>query len=263
MSKVFIIIFLYINLLAAADFQLPRIDLLPNSELTSNVSLYKNNYSYNFNWVNYSTSEMQSYQVTGNYWLANFRTEQSQDDILQFYKKYRQKKNGELLHSDNNNLYFKIAYPAGFITWIHVNAFDRNYKLNILEQIDEKYAAKAAVDSSKLKKDPDAVIYYDENRCSIEKRFQKELERILGRLDKDRSLILEIRGYSSEDEGEDEDENMQLAKKRVLMVKKELFNNGIPSNRVFDTAYGIPAEKNRDSEKDQRVELYLKPYKHK
>lgn len=261
-KNILVFIFIFIFNLTAAIVQ-PKIEILPNSDFISYVSLYKENYSYNFNWIDYSTSEIKSYQVNGNYWLINYRVDKSLDGIIAFYKRYCQKNKGIILHSDNNNFYFKIAYPEGFISWVHVNAFDKNYKLNIVEQIDFNYSKVVITDSSKIKQEPDAVIFFDEKKIKIENLYKKELLKIINRMDKDRSLVIEIKAFASEDEGNSK-ANMQLSKKRLLQVKKELLNNGIPENRIYDIPYGDKLADtkagNVDNEKQRRVELYLKPF---
>jgi len=250
--------------LFSAQFVNPRIDILTNSELVTATSLYKTNHSYSFSWVDYNTSEMQNYQVTGDYWLLNYRISSSLDDIIQYYSKYAKKYNGKILHTDNNNLYFKIPYPEGSFSWVHLNAFEKNYKLNIVEELNLEYVKPVEIDSSKIILPPDAVFYYEDKMCLVESRYQKDLAKIINRLTLDPRLIIELKGFAAKDEGNSK-ENQQMAKKRLLQIKKELLSSGISLTRIFDLPYGDKYEEGfdipDDRDKERRVELYLRRVK--
>jgi len=259
-----VIILILLNNILIAQFVQPRIDIPVNSELVSATSLYKANHSYSFNWVDYNSSEMQNYQINGDYWLLNYRIGSSLDEIVQFYTKIVKKHNGQILHNDNNNLYFKIPYPEGFFSWVHLNAYDKSYKLNIVEETNLNYVKPVEIDSSKIIQPPDAVFYYEEKMCLVESRYQKDLAKIINRLTLDPRLIIELKGFAAEDEGNGK-ENQQLAKKRLLQIKKELLSSGISLNRIFDLPYGDKYSEGYnipdDHDKQRRVELYLRRVK--
>jgi len=256
-----IFIFILLNSILVAQFVQPSIDIPVNSELVRAASIYKANHTYSFNWVDYSSSEMQSYQINGDYWLLNYRTGSSLDEIVRFYTKIVKRHNGRILHGDDNNLYFKIPYPEGFFSWVHLNAYDKNYKLNVVEEVNVNRVKNIEIDSSEIIQPPDAIFFYEEKMCLVESRYQKDLSKIINSLTLDPRLIIELKGFAAKDEGNGK-EKQQLAKKRLLQIKKELLSSGISLTRIFDLPYGDKYSEGYniidDHDKQRRVELYLR-----
>jgi outer membrane protein OmpA-like peptidoglycan-associated protein len=134
---------------------------------------------------------------------------------------------------------------------------------------------------SNLRKDPSSVlkelgmqksgrsnlrnIYFEFDKANLDDKDKVYLEELVKILDHDRSLKLLIAGHA--DDRGDEDYNIRLSRRRVLVVTKFLITNGIHKERIIQKAYGeslpvIPCYlvdcSEDDHQKNRRAEFVLR-----
>jgi len=183
--------------------------------------------------------------------------------IIKNHENAFKKINGKIWKNKKGNLYCKVV-KDGKEVWIHVKAFDRYYRLTIVER--EKM-------EQKIEANPDALfgdiattghvavygIYFDHDSANIKPESKPSLKAIADMLKANKSLKLYVVGHTNMTGKFDY--NVGLSLKRAKAVVKSLVNDyGIAASRLAGKGAGplcpVGSNKNENGRKlNRRVEL--------
>ena len=183
--------------------------------------------------------------------------------IIKNHENAFKKINGKIWKKKKGNLYCKVV-KDGKEVWIHVKAFDRYYRLTILER--EKMEQKIEANPDALFGDIAATghaavygIFFDHGSANIKPESKPSLKAIAEMLKANRSLKLLVVGHTDMTGGFEY--NMGLSLKRAKAVVKALVNDyGVAAGRLAGKGAGplcpVGSNKNENGRKlNRRVEL--------
>ena len=96
-------------------------------------------------------------------------------------------------------------------------------------------------------------IYFNAGESELDKKYEKDIDIILGELRNYQNLGIEISGYASS-EG-DEDSNKKLSNQRAISVLDYLNHRGIVRRRIIARGYGATENEGASKEESRRVEI--------
>jgi outer membrane protein OmpA-like peptidoglycan-associated protein len=183
--------------------------------------------------------------------------------ILKNHENAFKKIGGKILKSKKSHLYCKVAKDGKEI-WVHLKAFDRYYRLTIVERA--QMAQKVTVNPDALFGDIAATghvavygIYFDHDSANIKPESKPSLKAIADMLNANTSLKLYVVGHTDMTGGFDY--NVGLSLRRANAVVKTLVNEyGIAAQRLAGKGAGplcpVGSNKNENGRKlNRRVEL--------
>jgi len=183
--------------------------------------------------------------------------------IIKNHENAFKKINGKIWKKKKGNLYCKVV-KDGKEVWIHVKAFDRYYRLTIVEREKMK---------QKIEANPDALfgdiattghaavygIYFDHGSANIKSESKPSLKAIADMLKANKSLKLFVVGHT--DMTGKFEYNMQLSLKRAqsvvnVLIKKHRISVGRLKGKGAGPLCPVGSNKNENGRKlNRRVEL--------
>ena len=121
----------------------------------------------------------------------------------------------------------------------------------VKKQKDQPLKKSANYDKTLLTKY--AKIYFDAGKSDLKTQYNAELDKILGILEKNPDLGIEILGFASAEGSEDL--NRELSNKRAISVLDYLNHRGVVRRRIVARGYGATKDQAATKEEGRRVEV--------
>ena len=189
--------------------------------------------------------------VKGDYWNYEYTLKgTNRQSFLAEVKKVVESKNGTLLFSGEDYLFFKL-YDNKNLYWGKIVYFKEKYEVSLVE---EKSLKIISVQKNLLLKN----LKFDSNKATLQKGAEGEIERIFEFLIENSSYVVEIQGHT--DSSGSDNANLRLSQKRAERVREALVKKGISPERIQAKGYGEsqPISDNSSKEgrrRNRRVEL--------
>lgn len=137
---------------------------------------------------------------------------------------------------------FLVCLPSGYNYGINVIKpgylfYSENFMLAGTHTVSEPFIKKIVLNPTKVgEKMQLANVFYESDSWQLKQESISELNNLVSLLKENKSLIMEIGGYT--DSTGSEQYNLTLSEKRALSVVRFLINNGITSERLKYKGYG-------------------------